>query len=97
MILTVKLLLHIILSIIYALQQNIKRYAFGISTLKATPSGDPKGSLEVNQTNNLRFKLEERLEALRSNNFKGLPKSVELGDESSTGLRSPSWIPQVSI
>ena len=45
---------------------------------KATPSGDPKGSLEVNQTNNLRFKLEERLEALRSNNFKGLPKSVEL-------------------
>ena len=47
-------------------------------TSKATPSGDPKGSLEVNQTNNLRFKLEERLEALRSNNFKGLPKSVEL-------------------
>ena len=45
---------------------------------KATPSGDPKGSLEVNQTNKLRFKLEERLEALRSNNFKGLPKSVEL-------------------
>ena len=29
-------------------------------------------------SNNLRFKLEERLEALRSNNFKGLPKSVEL-------------------
>ena len=45
------------------------------------PSGDPKGSFEVNQTNNLRFKLEERLEALQSKNFKGSSKSVELGYE----------------
>ena len=50
-------------------------------TSNAMPSGDPKGSFEVNQTNNLRFKLEERLEALQSKNFKGSSKSVELGYE----------------
>ena len=60
---------------------NATRSELPLVISKAMPSGDPKGSFEVNQTNNLRFKLEERLGALQSNNFKGSSKSVELGYE----------------